>query len=623
MTRVSLSKNFLCLFTCAVIGLLSTCTIYAKETPSLYAIEKLVFDIHVNEDVTSTQITEQTTLIKDQLMIDTLANEEISFNSAQETVEIIEAYTLLPSGEKIFVKPDAIRTVDSDKSSNASYFSDYKDKVIVFPNVVVGARLYYKMLATRHTPVLPGVFTDRTHFSPTVAYEDVEIRLSHAPALKIYVDSRGIPGGLIEKGSDQSVRYRYTFKQPIVLESEGGELSALDTAPYVLFSNLPDMVSVGDITENLSKEKIAPTPKVKQLADDITQGITDPKEQARALYNWVARNIRYIAIFVGHGGYVPHAVDTIIDNRYGDCKDHNALLISLLAAKGILASSATISTVAFDLPKIGSLTPFNHVITYIPQWDLYVDSTSDLAPFGIISSTLAGKPTILTALNKIGRTPSLQSQENFKKTQAQYSVSQTGEISAEAMTRYGGFLDLGARYKFVNYVGQYKENKEKNHLHLFNEIGTGKYSPTDVYDLNTPITIKSEFKLEPTALFPGPGAMTIPVGLAPGDITLRSYSPLLADSSRPFKCASYYYEEKSDIKFADGITITAIPKDMHIQAGPLSYTSTYSRKEQTVYVKRVLTANQEKAFCQPEQIEQFRQLNKTIRRDVLGQIFYK
>ena len=91
-----------------------------------------------------------------------------------------------------------------------------------------------------------------------------------------------------------------------------------------------------------------------------------------------------MAIFLGSGGVVPNLADQVMRNRYGDCKDKTTLLIALLASKGIEASTAMVNSgSAFEIPRLGSVNPFNHVIVYIPQWDLYLDPTAELAPFGV------------------------------------------------------------------------------------------------------------------------------------------------------------------------------------------------------------------------------------------------
>ena len=48
------------------------------------------------------------------------------------------------------------------------------------------------------------------------------------------------------------------------------------------------------------------------LADDITKSIADRRAQARAIHDWVSKNVRYFAIFLGQGGYVPHSAASVI-----------------------------------------------------------------------------------------------------------------------------------------------------------------------------------------------------------------------------------------------------------------------------------------------------------------------
>ncbi len=46
-----------------------------------------------------------------------------------------------------------------------------------------------------------------------------------------------------------------------------------------------------------------------------------------------AQNIRYVAVYLGNGGLEPNSAQSILDNHYGDCKDHVTILEALLAAK--------------------------------------------------------------------------------------------------------------------------------------------------------------------------------------------------------------------------------------------------------------------------------------------------
>jgi len=88
---------------------------------------------------------------------------------------------------------------------------------------------------------------------------------------------------------------------------------------------------------------------------------------------------------VGSGGVVPHAADTVLDNFYGDCKDHVTLLEAMLTAVGIESSPALINSGnAYHLPTAPALGTINHVITYIPSLDLYLDPTAAQTEFGYL-----------------------------------------------------------------------------------------------------------------------------------------------------------------------------------------------------------------------------------------------
>lgn len=70
----------------------------------------------------------------------------------------------------------------------------------------------------------------------------------------------------------------------------------------------------------------------------ITSGISDRRRQAEAIYQWVAQNICYVAVYLGNGGLEPNSASSVLSNRYGDCKDHIMLLEALFAAQGIVST---------------------------------------------------------------------------------------------------------------------------------------------------------------------------------------------------------------------------------------------------------------------------------------------
>lgn len=600
------------------------CAALAQTYDSLYKIERQIVNVKVNADGSSEEIEELTTLINSQLAIESRSQADIDYNSSFENVEVLEAYTILPDSRRVPVASNAIRTVEDDISNGASQFSDVKHKIIIFPNVSVGARTYYKVKTTVHTPLFPKNYIGRHIYSPAVEYGHAEYNFSHSPDIKINVESRDIQGGKIQPDKDGNIRYKFNFHQKNIKISEPQQVSYSDFAPAIYFSSFDNQVEFGNVYESRAADKSNVTPAVKKLAEEITKGITSPKEQAKALYNWVSREVRYVAVYVGAGGVVPHDADSVIKNRYGDCKDHNALLIALLKAKGIQASTAIINSgTAYTLPRLPVLAPMNHVITYLPTWDLYVDSTLEMAPFGTLSTSEFDKPVILTALGKLGRTPKMTSDNTKIITSVVMKVNPQGEIEGESTTKYLGVDELRARYKYADYVTVTEEKMVKNHFGNFRETGVGKFKPTDAYDLNRPFELSSRFKIDPLANVPGKGAIAVPVGLSSGDFMVIAYNKPKEKFNYPYVCQSGYIEENYKIEFPDNVKVTDIPNGINYSVVGAEYVSTYKQDGNTVTVTRKAKFERPSMVCKPTDLERWKDFHKAVRMDTKAQIFYQ
>lgn len=590
---------------------------------SLYAIERQVITIHVRADGTFHEKIESVTRVKSPAAIELVSQDDVDFYSDRQTVEVLEAFTELPSGERIPVAADAIRVVDEERSEGAAMFTSRKTQVVIFPKINVGARAHSTVLRKTHTPLFPRQFMFRRSLGTSVEYGQLEFNISHDPAIHILADSRGFEGGRLSDSPNGEVRYRYTYSQAAIQHAESGQVSASDFGPYLHLSTFVSPLAVGQVYEQSAAPKTAVTMQVQKLADEITFGIHDPKAQAAALYHWVSKEIRYVAIFLGSGGVVPNPADQVIRNRYGDCKDKTTLLIALLAAKGIEASTAMINSgSAYEIPRLGSISPFNHVITYIPQWDLYLDPTAELAPFGILPISVMDKPTVLTALNRLGRTPKLDALTNWIKSLTHIQIQADGQMTGTVYSEYAGYADYSARLSFVDHEGEYKERLAQSNLSANRQSGEGHYTPSDARDLDTPFTNRGSFTLDPVANFPGPGALSVPVGLTPSFINRLSFNRPKERVLFPFVCRSYRYEETYEVEFPSEAKITRIPADAAFDESGLLYQSTYRLRGQVLTVQRVVQAQRPSMVCQPNDYQVIRKLHAVVQRDLRSQIFY-
>ena len=106
------------------------------------------------------------------------------------------------------------------------------------------------------------------------------------------------------------------------------------------------------------------TPEVSAIAATIAGAHPDRAGRITAALRYVQREIRYFALALGDGGYVPQSVSETLRLSEGDCKAKTLLLISILAALEVEAAPVLVNGrlgPGLDtLPH--SLLLFDHVI---------------------------------------------------------------------------------------------------------------------------------------------------------------------------------------------------------------------------------------------------------------------
>ena len=108
--------------------------------------------------------------------------------------------------------------------------------------------------------------------------------------------------------------------------------------------------------------------EAKELAKKILAGKTGVAQQAGAILDWVRHRLTYQAIEFGRRGVMPNSPGTIIQNRYGDCKDHSLLAWHLFREAGIPAHLALVNASGPIDRSLPSLDQFDHMILFSPAF---------------------------------------------------------------------------------------------------------------------------------------------------------------------------------------------------------------------------------------------------------------
>jgi hypothetical protein len=191
------------------------------------------------------------------------------------------------------------------------------------------------------------------------------------------------------------------------------------------------------------------------------------EEIARAIFHRVQRDFRYVAIYLGLGGYMPHQAEETVEKLYGDCKDQSVVLATALREAGIgshlvLVRTADRGRFEEPIPMIGY---FNHVIVAvdIERRTIFLDPTCKTCSFGVLPHILQGAHGLIVRDGEEGLVtlPFGGAQENGIYTKAAIRINDEGEaFVADTIRCTGSFSELYRSY-FENREGQTPEEIAK------------------------------------------------------------------------------------------------------------------------------------------------------------------
>lgn len=582
--------------------------------------------LHVHAGGSTTEEVQWHLRIETESGVENEAEQRIQYSESLETLEVLEAWTQTPDGRKVPVAADRIRTLQAEDGGNAD-FSDAKIKAVIFPAVSVGAQLFLRYRNHQHTPYYPGHAAWSNHFTPTVRFEEARIDITHDAGVNLRVDSREVSGGKVparQGDAPGTVRYAFTYRQDTAHPPERGRVNLSDFAPYVHATTFPDRAAMAAAYQARARLAAEPTPAIRQLATELTTGATTEREKVRRLYDWVRRHIRYVALVIGAGGYVPHNAQEVLDHRYGDCKDHVALLEALLRAVGIESSPALVnSDMTMKFPKLAVYEPFDHVITYVPSLDLYLDATSRFAPMGMLPLMVMDKPVLLTATGKEARTPKTDPSSNESYAHTRMYLQPNGQIKGMSMAAMTGPEQVNSRSAQFENLDRQQDQLAHEYLRRFGETGVGRIERSDPLDLDKRWEVVAEFELDPVVNIPGPSAMRIPIGLSPGRIQGLATTRPPAQRRFDYFCASRRIREEVALHIPRGVTIQRIPTAVTFQRGPLRYAANYRRVGQVIHVEREFSADRQSHTCTPKDDEDWAAFLRVLQRDLRSQVFIR
>ncbi len=165
-----------------------------------------------------------------------------------------------------------------------------------------------------------------------------------------------------------------------------------EIVPTVVLSTFHDWTGFRAWYSEAVRGFTEPDAQVRDLAAKLTRGKDSRDAKLRALFDFVADDIRYVN-YVSGEWWLPNRPQQVVARREGDCDDKALLLITLLRVVGVEAQEVLVQTRLTGQPSIlrakGAAIPiFDHGIAFLPGpgGGTYLDATSPQSRLGPLPS---------------------------------------------------------------------------------------------------------------------------------------------------------------------------------------------------------------------------------------------
>ena len=549
----------------------------------------------------------------------------IEYDSTDEKITLEYARTIRPDGSVVDVGSRHIR--DVSKYLNFPLYSNARIFIISFPEICEGATIEYKVTITRSQLINKKDFV---LINPLQTQEPVlessfslTIPLGRQINLKTVNERYNVFGVGLEpvvSVTPLAKTYQWRAKNIPQIIPEPQMPALEEVNPTILISSFGSWQQIYDWWWLLAKDKIKADGQIKQRVAELTKGKAGDQAKLKAIYNFCAQKIRYVAVEYGQAGYEPHQAADIYKNKYGDCKDQAILLVAMLKQAGFIAWPVLIPTRdSYNMHADFPAMLFNHCIAAV-LWNgriVFMDPTAETCSFGDLPAGDQDRTVLVIKENgfEVGRTPLYPASHNTIRQRLSLTISGDETVSAERTVSSTGVYDQAQRYWLLYTVPDVVKDKLAAKIQ---EISIGAcldgYTIDHLDNLNMPLELRYSFH--------GPEFLTLAGSLR----IMAALAGLdMSAVAKPTRLYPIEYEimdlkdTETVITLPPGYTIRYMPTSIRQENQWMKYDASYAIQasalifRQTVELRQRVIAQQE-YFAYKNFIEQ---LGKRVKQRVI------
>ena len=334
----------------------------------------------------------------------------VPYNSHQK-ITAMRAWCIPSQGKDYEIKDKEAVEISLPKIDGSELMTDVKDKFLRIPAAEPGNIVGYEYEREDQPFVLQDIW--RFQQETPVREARYSLQLPSGWEYKVmwmnYPEIKPVESGNQSQWVVSQIKgIRHEDNMP-PWQGVAGQMIVSLVPPGASSRGFQNWKEMGTWYQGLTSGRRDASPELKQKVTSLTSSSRTPLEKMKALGDFAQRDIRYVAIELGIGGWQPHAAAEVFTHHYGDCKDKATLMGAMLQEIAVASYYVIINS------ERGSVTPetpaykdgFDHAIIALKLPDsvvdpslmaavvhpklgrlLFFDPTDELTPFGQLNGAL-------------------------------------------------------------------------------------------------------------------------------------------------------------------------------------------------------------------------------------------
>ncbi len=534
--------------------------------------------------------------------------------------------TITPEGKVVKPDKDDMRDITPARLQQYPMYSDLKKKVISMPGLTNGAIIEYSYTLSPKRFFLKEDFSSSWNFRYNQPVMKSHFEVSFPAEMEVnWTDFDADLPPTVKEENDQKTFVWEREDLPKIIEEPG--MPPIDQiSERVLVASIENWEYYSKQFWNLAKKRATSDKAIRQKVKELTKDLKDKEQKVRALYNYVATKIRYVAIELSRGKVQPHKASEVFHNKYGDCKDKATLLISMLKVAGIKAHPVLILSGLNEKTRFEEPPPgrgLNHAIVAVELNGglKFLDPTCDVCPYEYLPDPDRSKKALAIIprkddVGKIVEMDEFDPEKSKVKVDQSVTISEEGDLKTRIEISHSGYYS----YYLKSLLESYSKVRQKRiYRGILSQLESGAeiegFSHSDLEKIDQRLTIKLSYEkkgfadnLGDSLIFQTPPTLRIPLN--------RNYDKVVSlpvdEREYPLQMIPATLIDKVTVSFPEGKEIVS-PDGVEIDREWTSYNSSYEVTDGQLTVTRKLV--KKKSLLPQEGYPEFKELVNKMRKD--------